>query len=189
MMTSMFGLSTASTVEAHSTDSATATPLKKIGRKTFLIFLLTKNSPIAQMRQTAGTTPWACSSRNRMGGPQCSPLQIAALVRAVFAAGRHLRRNGTSPKRRSRQLCQRCRFYRNQNGSSEGHTTESRQWKSKSYPKSTPINAPLMQVAIVPETMDSTPNRATSAARSGRITLMLPIMIPALPKLAKPQRA
>jgi hypothetical protein len=54
---------------------------------------------------------------------------------------------------------------------------------------SIPTTAPLMQVAIVPERIERNPNATMSCLRSGHIAVMPPIMIPALPKLAKPHIA
>ena len=52
-----------------------------------------------------------------------------------------------------------------------------------------PAIAPLAKVAKVPETMERGASATISARRSGAIAVMPPIMIPTLPKLAKPHNA
>ncbi len=52
-----------------------------------------------------------------------------------------------------------------------------------------PARAPLMQVAIVPETIDRVARITISCLRSGIIALIPPTIIPTLPKLANPHMA
>ena len=52
-----------------------------------------------------------------------------------------------------------------------------------------PTIAPNRQVASVPETMDFTPSETTSSRRAGAMVARPPIMIPKLPKFAKPHIA
>jgi len=52
-----------------------------------------------------------------------------------------------------------------------------------------PMIAPIRQVERVPETIDLKPSEITSSRRSGAIVASPPIMIPRLPKLAKPHSA
>ena len=56
-------------------------------------------------------------------------------------------------------------------------------------PASTPATAPLMQVASVPDRIERMPSATTSCRRSGTMTPSPPIMIPRLPKFAKPHNA
>ena len=59
-----------------------------------------------------------------------------------------------------------------------------------SYPGvSSPTTAAVIMVDSVPEIIVLAPRLATSARRSGTIAAMPPIMMPRLPKLAKPHRA
>ena len=57
------------------------------------------------------------------------------------------------------------------------------------YQCSSPTIAPISSVVSVPETIDFNPSASTSLRRSGAITLKPPIMMPRLPKLAKPHIA
>src|SRR5262249_27101104 len=57
------------------------------------------------------------------------------------------------------------------------------------YVVSTPTIAPIKHVVIVPETIDFTPSALISSRRSGAMVPSPPIMMPRLPKLAKPHIA
>ena len=57
------------------------------------------------------------------------------------------------------------------------------------YCCSSPAIAPLVQVAIVPETIDRKPSSVISRRRSGTIAPSPPTRIPSEPKFAKPQSA
>jgi|GEM_PF-3659226 len=61
--------------------------------------------------------------------------------------------------------------------------------KAPPYGANAPATAPLMQVAIVPATMDRMPSPTISCRRSGTMAPRPPIMIPRLPKLANPHSA
>ena len=52
-----------------------------------------------------------------------------------------------------------------------------------------PTMAAVMRVASVPETMVLAPRPTISARRAGTIAAMPPIIMPRLPKLAKPHSA
>ncbi len=54
---------------------------------------------------------------------------------------------------------------------------------------STPTIAPIRQVVSVPETIDFNPSETISSRRSGAMVPRPPIMMPSLPKLAKPHIA
>ena len=54
---------------------------------------------------------------------------------------------------------------------------------------SNPTIAPISRVASVPETIDFNPSERTSLLRSGASVVSPPIMMPTLPKLAKPHIA
>jgi hypothetical protein len=58
-----------------------------------------------------------------------------------------------------------------------------------SYQCSNPTIAPISSVVSVPDRIDFMPSERTSARRSGAITERPPIMMPRLPKLAKPHIA
>ena len=52
-----------------------------------------------------------------------------------------------------------------------------------------PTTAPLIKVASVPEMSERMARPTISCRRSGAMAVMPPIIMPALPKLAKPQSA
>jgi hypothetical protein len=70
-----------------------------------------------------------------------------------------------------------------------GTTTEATQACCADHQCNSPTIAPISSVVSVPDTIDFNPSASTSSRRSGAITLKPPIMMPRLPKLAKPHIA
>src|SRR5260221_6200791 len=59
----------------------------------------------------------------------------------------------------------------------------------RDYVVNTPTIAPIRQVVSVPETIDFNPSELISSRRCGAMVPRPPIMMPRLPKLAKPHIA
>ena len=113
--------------------------------------------------------------RSRTHLPSCLRLRGGGLGRRV--------RYGV-PQRRQRRHCARHCLRR----PSDQCRLDFRRWPP-SYWLRSPAIAPLMQVAIVPETIERRPSSVISRRRSGTIAPSPPTRMPSEPKLAKPQSA
>ena len=113
--------------------------------------------------------------RSRTHLPSCLRLRGGGLGRRV--------RYGV-PQRRQRRHCARHCLRR----PSDQCRLDFRR-RSPSYWLRSPAIAPLVQVAIVPETIERRPSSVISRRRSGTIAPSPPTRMPSEPKLAKPQSA
>ncbi len=103
-------------------------------------------------------------------------VELAASMTSVIPGRAH----SASPESRySRRLCR----------MDSGLRAARRPGMTDIYQLNTPTIAPIRQVVSVPETIDFNPSALISSRRSGAMVPRPPIMMPRLPKLAKPHIA